>query len=154
MIGTFVKSPVLDIFIFEMPMKGNRRMASGKVRKWRKDLGGGHIKYSLIHLTMKLLECHFQKRKWIGVVRKAEMGSLIRKLWLEPECWKYIKRVMKESEGYLWDMITRIIINLLILTSLSHTDICCSSIDPWTKIHLWYMIIIDFKTAWLSVQRS
>lgn len=57
MIGTFFKSPVLDIFIFEMPMKGNRRMASGKVRKLRKDLGGGHIKYSLIHslihLTMK-----------------------------------------------------------------------------------------------------
>lgn len=57
MIGTFVKSPVLDIFIFEMPIKENRRMASGKVRKLRKDLGGGHIKYSLIrsliHLTMK-----------------------------------------------------------------------------------------------------
>ena len=81
---TFVKSTVLDIFFFEMPMKGHRGMVSGKVRKLRKDLGEGHMKYSLIHslihLAMKWLERHFQKRKWIGVVRKAEMGSLIRKL--------------------------------------------------------------------------
>ena len=141
-------------------------MASGEVKELRKDLGG-HVKSlsfyfkgnEIIGMPFAKRRLQLQKRKYIGMMRKAEPSQKPSEAVLSrtdrglnqsdgnPVQMEICKKVVCKDLKAIVNIIASIIIEHHIHTAFSHTGVCCSSTDLWTKVHLQLQTVIELKMS-------